>query len=325
MLDLPATPKPEVDENKFEEQSVCSTFDEAMRGMMERDKGGEIPSNFSGGILLDQSYVIAPPDLNFLLFSPDLNFPMSLAELRGTTELQQGPWRFENVSENLKRVITYRMAATKLVNSLKATEEQTYLKADGKVFAVLTSVTTPEIIYGSTFRMESFFCVTPGPELPRGEQSSQLVISWRANFLQSTMMKGMIEGGARQGLKDSYEQFANLLSKNVKPVELKDLGSNKEQVLASLQVEPQSYWKLAIEYFTNFTLISTIFAGMYVLAHILLAMPSTIQGLEFDGLDLPDSIEVIVCGLLVFQGKQVLELIARFIQARGKKGNTHAI
>ncbi|KAF8391695.1 hypothetical protein HHK36_024004 [Tetracentron sinense] len=326
MSELLEKPRIEVYENKFEEQSSSSTFEEAMGSMESRDQGGEIPSNLSGGILLDQSYVVAPPDLNSLLFSHDSYFTKSLAELQGTTELQQGPWRFENGGESLKRVVTYISAATKLTKALKANEEQIYLKADGKVFAVLISVSTPDVIYGSTFKTELLFCITPGPELPSGEQSSRLIISWRMNFLQSTMMKGMIEGGARQGLKDSFNQFADLLSQNVKPVDLKGLGSNKEQVLASLQVESQSDWKLAIQYFANFTVVFTVLIGLYVLAHILQAMPSTIQGLEFVGLDLPDSIgEVFVCGILVLQVERVLGFIARFMQARVQKGSDHGV
>ena len=135
-------------------------------------------------------------------------------------------------------------------------------------------------------------------------------------------MKGMIENGARQGLKDSYEQYATLLSQNVKPADSKDLGSNKDQVLASLQAEPQSDWKLAVQYFANFTVVSTLFIGFYMMVHIWLATPSTIQGLEFVGLDLPDSLgEFIVCGVLVLQGERVLGLISRFMQARVQKGN----
>lgn len=91
--------------------------------------------------------------------------------------------------------------------------------------------------------------------------------------------------------------------------------------MASLQVEPQSDRKLAIQYFANFTVISTFLVGSYVLLHILLTTPSTIQGLEFVGLDLPDSIgELIVCGVLVLQGKRVLELVSRFMQARVQRG-----
>jgi hypothetical protein len=324
-IDLSEAPEiagPEVYENKSDDQSFSDTFEEVMRTMESRDQGSEVPSNLPGGVVLDQLYQIAPPDLNCLLFSPDSSFYKSFADLQGTTELQLGSWKFENGGEILKRVVTYIKAASKLVKAVKATEEQTYLKADGKVFSVFASVSTPDVMYGSTFKVELLYCITPGPELPSGEQSSHLVVSWRMNFLQSTMMKGMIENGARQGIKDSFDQYGSLLSQNVKPVDSKELGSNKEQVLASLQAELQSDWKLAVRYFANFMVVSTIFMGLYVLVHIWLATPSKIQGLEFVGLDLPDSIgELIVCGVLVLQGERLLRLISRFMQARVQKGN----
>ncbi|KAJ8620163.1 hypothetical protein MRB53_028692 [Persea americana] len=293
--DVPETvAKLEDYENKFEGLSSAGAFDEAMKTLESRDQGGEMPSILPGGVLLDQSYMIAPAGLNSLIFSPGSEFLRSLAELQATTELQEGPWILENDGSKLKRVVTYTKAATKLVRAVKATEEQIYLKADGKSFAVFANVSTPDVPYGNCFK--------------------------------STMMKGMIEGGARQGLKDSYEQFADLLSKNVNPVDLKDLGSNKEQMLASLQMEQQSDWQLAVRYFGNFTVVSAVFIGLYVLAHILLAMPSTIQGLEFKGLDLPDSIgEVVVCGVLVLQGERVLEMVAHFMQARLQRGSDHGV
>ena len=214
-------------------------------------------------------------------------------------------------------------AATKLIKAWRATEDQTYQKAGVNTVAVFSSVSTPDAPDGSCFRAEVLNCITSGPELPTGEQSSRLVVSWRMNFLQSTMMKGMIESGARQGIKDSFVVYGNLLSQTVKPVDMKDVSTEKEQVLASLKVEQQSDWKLAVEYFANFTVISTIFVGLYVFVHISLAMPGTIQGLEFVGLDLPDSIgELVVCGILVLQGKRVLELMSRFMQARVRKGNS---
>ncbi|XP_048225606.1 C2 and GRAM domain-containing protein At1g03370 [Ricinus communis] len=322
----PETAGPDVCDDESEDPSPSGAFAEFMRVMESRDMGSELPGNLPGGVLLDQLYMIAPQDLNSLLFSPDASFPRSLAEIQGTTEQQFGPWKFENGGENLKRMITYIKAATKLIKAVKAFEEQTYVRGDGKVFAVLVSVSTPDVMYGSTFKTELLYCISPGPEIPSGEQTSHLVISWRMNFLQSTMMKGMIENGARQGLKDSFEQFASLLSQIVKPVDLKDMGSTKEQVLASLQAEPQSDLKLAVQYFANFTAVSTVVIGLYVFVHIWLCPSSTIQGLEFVGLDLPDSVgEFIVCGVLVLQCERVLELISRFMHARVQKGSDHGV
>ncbi|KAJ1400371.1 VASt domain [Sesbania bispinosa] len=302
-LDQSEMDKSEVGELKTEDQSSDDTFEEALKKMESGDQGSEIPNNLSGGVLIDQLYIIAPEDLNVLLFSPDSIFPKSLADVQCTTELQIGPWKLENGGESLKRSLTYIKAATRLIKAVKGYEDQTYLKADGKSFAVLASVSTPDVMYGSTFRAEVLYVITPGPELPSGEQCSRLVISWRINFLQSTMMKGMIENGARQGMKESFDQYASLLSQNVKPVDSKDLGSCKEQALASLQAEPLSDWKLVLQYFANFTFVSTFLMGLYVLVHIWLAAPGVIQGLEFAGLDLPDSIgEFVVCAVLTLQG-----------------------
>ncbi|CAN1260127.1 C2 and GRAM domain-containing protein At1g03370 [Linum perenne] len=317
---------PEVSDDTVEDEPSSGCFSELMKEMESRDARDEVPSNLPGGILVDKVYGITPEELNSVLFSPDSSFPKSVAEAQGNTEQQFGTWRFDDGGDSLKRVVTYIKAPSKLIKAVKATEEQTYLKADGKFFAVLISVSTPDVPYGSCFRVELLFCIMPGPEATSGEQTSQLTISWRMNFSQSTMMKGMIENGARQGLKESFEQFASVLSQHVKPVDLKDMVSNKEQVLASLQTESQSDWKLALQYFGNFTVVSTVFIGIYVLIHIWLAMPSSMQGLEFIGLDLPDSIgEVIVCGVLVLQCERVLEFLSRFMQARAQKGSDHGV
>ncbi|XP_039016258.1 C2 and GRAM domain-containing protein At1g03370-like [Hibiscus syriacus] len=66
--------------------------------------------------------------------------------------------------------------------------------------------------------------------------------------------------------------------------------------------------------------------ALYVIVHIWLNSPGTIQGLEFVGLDLPDSIgEFIVCGVLILQGERVMQLISRFMQARAQKGSDHGV
>ncbi|KAJ6830649.1 C2 and GRAM domain-containing protein [Iris pallida] len=320
------TVTPEVSENQARDASSKMTFEELLKVMESKDQGGEIPENLPGGVLIDQSYVASPGELNSLLFSPTSNFLQSLADLQGTTGLETGPWRPEYDGKNLKRVITYIKAASKLVKAVKATEEQTYLKADGKAYAVLSSASTPDVPFGKCFKTEVLTCILPGPDLPSEEPSSRLVISWRMNFVQSTWMKGMIENGARQGLKDSFAQYAYLLSQNVKPVDLKDTGSSKEQILASLETEQESDWKLAVRFFGNFTVISSVIVGLYVMVHILLTEPSKIQGLEFRGLDLPDSIgEVVVCGVLVLQGERFLGMVGRYLQARKQRGCDHGV
>ncbi|KAL3643312.1 hypothetical protein CASFOL_014127 [Castilleja foliolosa] len=322
--DLPETLDLAVPDQKPGDQSPSFDFEEMMKNLETKDQGVEFPSSLPGGVVLDQIYGASPRELNSILFSPESDFWKSTADAQGSTDLQIGSWKFEN--ESLKRVVTYTKAASKLIKALKTIEEQTYLKVDGTNFAVFSSVSTPDAPYGKTFRAEVLYCVTTGPEQPSGEPTCRLEVSWRINFLQSTMMRGMIEGGARQGIKESFDQFEKLLSQIVKPLDLKDIGSEKDQVLATLKVERQSDGKLAVQYFANFTVISTVLMVFYVLMHIWLSSPSTVQGLEFVGLDLPDSIgEMIVCGVLVLQGKRVLELMSRFMQARLQKGSDHGI
>ncbi|KAK1426520.1 hypothetical protein QVD17_15194 [Tagetes erecta] len=322
--EVPETNESLASEDTSEQQ--CSNFEELLKKMEEKDEGNEMPANLAGGIVLDQTYAISPSELNSFLFSPESNYQKQLTEVQGSTDLQMGSWKFDTESGSLKRMFTYVKAPSKLIKAIKAIEEQTYLKANGNCFSVLSSVNTPEAPYASNYRVEVLTSISPGPELPSGEECSHLVFSWRMNFLHNTMMKGMIEGGARQGVKESFEQVASLLSEKLKAADVKNVGSEKEQALASLHVDRQSDWKLGVQYFANLTVISTFFMGLYVLVHIVLAMPSSIQGLEFGGLDLPDSIgEVVVCGVLVLQGERVMHLISRFMQARVQKGSDHGI
>lgn len=308
------------------DDSTSISFEEKMKTMESKDQGSEIPANLPGGIIIDQTYMVAPKDLNSLLFSPDSNFPQTVSELQETLDVKAGPWKFENNGETLKRGITFNKAASRFVRATRGIEEQIYLKADGKVFAVLDCTSTPDVPYGGTFKTELLYLITPGPELPSGEQSSKIVVSFRTNFLQSTMMKGMIEGGTAKALKENFEHFTNTLCKHYKTVDAKDVACGKDQVLATLEVEMQSDWKLATRYLFNFTMFSTLFMGIYVLVHIWLSPPGVIQGLEFVGLDLPDSIgEVVTCGILILQGERVLRFLSRFMQARAQKGTDHGI
>jgi hypothetical protein len=302
------------------ETTVNMSFDELLKAYASRHEGSDMPENLAG-LLIDQVYAVAPSDLNVLLFAPTSDFLQSLAEMQGTTGLEIQQWRLENDGEVLKRVVSYTKAATKLVKAVKATEDVTYLKADGDMYAVLADVSTPDVPFGNNFRVELLTSITPGPELADGEKSSRLVISWRLNFLQSTMMKGMIENGARQGLKDNFNQFSELLARHVRPVDAKDTATTDIESLSSVQPETESDWKLVFRIFGNFTVVSSVFAFVYVFAHIVLAGPSIIQGLEFPGLDMPDSAgEVVVCGILVLQGQRVLNMIARFVQAKRQRG-----
>ncbi|CAK9137549.1 unnamed protein product [Ilex paraguariensis] len=314
-------------EDCMEEFPSNCTFAESIEMLQSMNDDREIPENLQGGILLDQSYVVPPKDLNMFLFVPDSQFSRNLAELQGTTNVQEGPWtwRSEEDTSCLTRVVTYTKAATKLVKAVKATEEQTYIKADGREFAVFVNVSTPDVPYGSMFKVVLLYVIKPGPELSSREECSHLVVSWGIIFYRNTIMKGMIEGGARQGLKESFDQFASLLAQNFKMLNTED-KLDKDHVLATLQTEHQSDWELATEYFWNFTMVSTLVMFLYVFVHILLCETSNQQGLEFSGLDLPDTFgELITCGILAIQLARVYNMVSHFVQARLQRASDHGV
>ncbi|KAI3876690.1 hypothetical protein MKX03_034199 [Papaver bracteatum] len=305
--------------------SAMNSFEDSMELMESRNEERDVPANFMG-ILLDQTYMVSPKDLNMFLFMPDSQFRRELADQQGATDLQESSWEWKlGETSCLTRTVTYLKAATKLVKAVKATEEQTYLKADGKEFVVLVSVKTPDVPYGNCFNIEILYRIVPGPELSSEEESARLVISWNINFQQSTMMRSMIEGGARQGLKESFDEFAHLLAQKFKLLNSTDI-LDKDQVLATVQTEQQSDWRMAIEYFCNFNVVFTIFMVLYVVLHILLSGRGKFQGLEFNGLDLPDTFgELFTIGILVLQVEHVYNMITHFVQARLQKGSDHGV
>lgn len=307
-----------------DDPSPCG-FEEAIALMESRDNKLEMPENLSGGILIDQIYVVSAYDLNALLFAPNSQFRKELAEMQGTTNVQESPWTWKSGDTScLTRFVSYTKAATKLFKAVKATEEQTYVRVSKEEFAVLINVSTPDVPYGSSFKIELLYKIMPEKE-QSAEKCSRLVVSWGIVFMQSTMMRGMIEGGARQGLKDSFDQFSDLLAQKLKKLDTSDL-SNKEQVLATMQTKDQPNWRLAIKYFFNFRVLSSIFMFVYVLVHIFRCGPSKIQGLEFKGLDLPDSFgELITSGILAIQLQHVYNMLFHFIQARIQMGKYNVL
>ncbi|XP_019185031.1 PREDICTED: C2 and GRAM domain-containing protein At5g50170 [Ipomoea nil] len=307
-------------------RSQTQSFCEAIKLLQSRTEGREMPENLQGGILLDQTYALPPKDFNMLLFAPDSQFRRELAELQGTKDVQEGPWTWKSDNKScLTRVVTYTKGATKLVKSVQATEEQTYLKGDGKEFAVLVDVSTPDVPYGSTFKVELLYNIMPGPGLRSGEESTHLVISWAVKFCKSTMMKTVIEGGTQQGLKDSFSEFSRFLAQHCKVITSAEVLDNGH-LLATLPSEHPSDLELAREYFCNFTVVSTAFLVLYFSIHILLSRSTQLQGLEFHGLDLPDSVgEIITCGILVLHLEQVYRMIAHFVEARLRRGSDHGV
>nr|XP_043608416.1 C2 and GRAM domain-containing protein At5g50170 [Erigeron canadensis] len=308
-----------------EESTVTTSFEDAMETMESIDDKNEMPKDLQGGVLIDETYIVPPKDLNHAIFGPDSQFRKDLTAIQGATDFHEGPWVWESDKMySLTRTVTYLNAATKLVKANKVTEEQTYIKANGKEFAVFVRVNTPEVPYGSAFQVELLYKIMQGLQIG-GEETSRIIITWGINFHQSTMMKGMIVSGAKQGLKESFDQFAGFLNQTFKRVD-KLTSSDKSQTLATLQDEHQSDWESAVGYFCNFTVISTLFMVVYVFVHILLCEPHQLQGLEFNGLELPDTFgQFITCGIIFFNLERFYMMVSHFVQARLCRGNDHGV
>ncbi|XP_073012937.1 C2 and GRAM domain-containing protein At5g50170-like [Typha latifolia] len=315
-----------IDKDNINANLSSFTFEDAMETLQLRDDNN-MPDNLQGGVLLEKTYIIEPKDLNSFLFHPNSQFARDHATLQGTTDYQEKPWEWKRKnSQCLTRIVSYTKAPSKLVKSVKATEEQTYLKADGKNFAVLIRVSMPEVPFGYCFEVVLLYKIMPGPELLSDEECSQLVISWNVDFHQRTVMKSMIEGGVQKGLKENFDSFADSICQYVKSASSSELLLDKEQLLAPLQQEHQTDWGLAIKYFCNFTVVSTAIMGLYVLLHIFFSRPGMKQGLEFNGLDLPDSFgELIISGILFLQVEHVLSMVSHFVLARLQRGSDHGI
>ncbi|KAG6531194.1 hypothetical protein ZIOFF_004984 [Zingiber officinale] len=232
-------------ESSTDSNHLDATFEDAMKTMEARQQTA-LPKNLQGGVLLDQTYATEPKDLNSLLHEPNSQFRTELAQHQGTTDYEESSWRWKpNDDPCFSRCVTYTKAATKLVKAVDVIEEQVYLLADGKNFAILNRVTTPDVPYGDCFQVLLLYKITPGPESSLGEKSSRLVVSWDINFHRNTVMKSVIEGTARQGFNESYESFSETLSQFIKPL------SSSDQLLEPLQSSNQSDCKLFLNYFWN--------------------------------------------------------------------------
>lgn len=302
-----------------EQVATDASFEEAMEIMKSRSTP-EMPEDLDGGIIFEHTYLVESKELNNLLFRPDSQFSKDLRELQGTMDYEEQPWTWKSMDPpSLTRTCHYTKGASKFMKDVKTSEEQTYLKADGENFVIMTRVRTPEVPFGNCFAVVLLYKIIRSTGLSGGEESTHLTISYSVEFLQSTMMRSMIEGSVRDGLKENFEGFSQVLSRHVKLAD--SVGMDKEQLLAPLQAEHQSDIRLAYKYFCNFTAISTVLFALYVLVHIFMSKPGPLMGLEFNGLDLPDSFgELITAGILVLQLERLLNMMSRFVEARVQRG-----
>jgi hypothetical protein len=79
-------------------------------------------------------------------------------------------------------------------------------------FVVDITRSTPDAPYGGTFRTKIQICIFPGPEDPLG--TSRLRISYEPEFLQTTSLRGVIEKGMAQGMKETYFLYLEVSLRN---------------------------------------------------------------------------------------------------------------
>jgi hypothetical protein len=301
-----------------------TTFEEAME-FMKSKSAPDMPEDLDSGIIFEHTYLVESKDLNRLLFGPDSQFSRDLRELHGTMDYEEQPWTWKSKDPpSLTRTCQYAKGASKLMKDVKTFEEQTYLKADDKNFVVMTRVLTPEVPFGNCFAVVLLYKIIHFTGLSSDEESTHLTVSYNVEFLQRTMMRSMIEGSVRDGLKENFEGFGEILSRHVKLAD--SVVMDKEQLLVPLQAEHQSDIRLAYKYFCNFTAISVVLMALYVLVHIFLSRPGPLMGLEFNGLDLPDTFgELITSGVLVLLMERLLNMVFHFVHARVQRGTTPLI
>ena len=299
------------------ENSISSFFEDVGNSMTSSKE--DMPPPLEGGIVVDGHYAISVQSLNKILFGPGSPFLFNLVELQKSTQLVEVPWKKGDLGLPT-RTVSYVKAATKMLKAVKATEEQVYTRADEKGFVVNVSATTPDAPYGSTFRVDIQYCMFSGPDLTTGEKTSFLQVSWKLHFLSSTMMKSFIENGARQGLRESYKQFAEVLEKFARVLEgSHDLPPEKDDIPVRV---PKTDWQLAIEYFWDLRICLSLLITLIVLVHIGISTPSIKGGFELWIIDFPDTLrEFITSAILGIQIQYIFEVVKKFLRARMYKGD----
>ncbi|KAI5059333.1 hypothetical protein GOP47_0025652 [Adiantum capillus-veneris] len=302
--------------DKDEELVPISFFED--NGVFEPSSKEDLPAPLAGGILLMGTYAMSAKSLNGILFRPGSQFQKDLVEVQKSADLYEGPWKRGELDKP-KRMISYVKAATKLVKSVKATEDQMYSRADNKGFVVNAVAATPDAPYGKTFRVEIQYCI-----FARLEKTAFLEISWGIHFLSSTMMKGIIESGARQGLQDSFKDFEQVLTKYARPAAAQ---GNMQLIRADVdESAAKSDWQLAKEYFCNLRVFLVILSTMVILLHIYISRPCPKSGLEVWKLDFPDTLrEFVTSAILGVQMERIFSTARKFVGARFYKVSDHGV
>ncbi|GBG74499.1 hypothetical protein CBR_g18909 [Chara braunii] len=299
------------------------------------DGGETMPPPLCGGVLIDRKYHISCRKMNGLLFSPVSEMLDEQRIAMQMRPIEDGPWQ-RTEDGCISRKVIYMTGAGSIVKPAKAVETQTYVKADTMGYVVNTSVITPDLPYGSTFAIDMQFCIFPmkapamaapagvvGSDSDAGGDMCRLRISWQSRFFQSSLVKGIIEKNTKVGLERTYEQFAEILSKYATPAKKRggvDLFSaSSAEDLGSQKTNPETTWDYLGLCFAIVSLMWLIFIS----AHISRVGSKSRQGLEFWGVDLPDSVlEFIYTAVTVLVTERVLFKVAALLHARSSKRPT---
>ncbi|KAG0591890.1 hypothetical protein KC19_1G209800 [Ceratodon purpureus] len=284
----------------------------------------EFPPPYAGGVVMDQKYAVSAKAMNAIIFKPGSAFVKELHEIQKTTDFREEPWKKVG-NEPIKRSLSSTRAATKLVKSVKSFETQTYNRADDKGFCIQLTSSTPDAPYGGNFVVEMQVVILALPDSPSGEKCCRVQVSWRLNFLHSTMMKGMIETGARNGIRDSFNVYQEVLARYATPLSERE---SPRSVSAASDVDEKliSDWEIAWDYFKKWHVLLALLSLIIILVHISLAAPRRKSGLEFWIINFPDSLmELLISALVVVQVERVAIMVYNFVRARYWQSGDHGV
>ncbi|CAI7808242.1 unnamed protein product [Closterium sp. NIES-53] len=306
---------------------------------------------------------------------PPANLPPAAAP-RGSVGAEQPQ---EDTGAVMHRTVSYMTAPSSLVKSVQATEEVLCVRADAGGFLVAVTAKTPDVPYGGTFEIHLQLCITPlteesmgagggaGEGGNTGEQSSKvpasaaagdgretgaegsgsgvksrLRVSYEPHFLQSTMMKGMIENGIRTGLKDSYTTFLSVLTKHVPPFVSTAPSTSLSQpstspppssplarLLSLLGVPPHLHTSETAIAEAALRAAGPLALFVFFLAVVLLPMHLVLvarggAGVVLPLLDLPDSLlELLWCAVILLSTNHVVAMARGIIVSKYIKKGDH--
>ncbi|XP_024372049.1 C2 and GRAM domain-containing protein At1g03370 isoform X2 [Physcomitrium patens] len=285
----------------------------------------DFPPPLASGVVLDQRYGTSAKSLSALICKAGSPFIQELLTCLKTTEYSEEPWKRAN-NGCIERVVSYMKAATKIIKAVKASESHTCRRLDDRGFILDISCSTPDVPYGSNFMVKLQFCILAGQDLPSQEKTCRLQVSWTLHFLHSTMMKGMIENGARAGIKETYELYREVLSRYAKPIYEGPPGRELVPEAKREEETPLSDWELVKGYFGKLHVLMAILSLTAVFLHIGFASPKASATLIRWGFDLPDSLsEFLFSAIVVLQVEKVVKMVHQFLQARYWQSGDHGV